>query len=110
MSDRDRALLAILAVGVALSWYSSLPKGLGWPSLASGRGPDQGGRKGAKKAPKGSTTSPSSSGATSGPGAAGDGVIDVSSPRVVSLEQYKREQAARAARAARAAKKNKPKP
>lgn len=104
MSDQDRALLALLGAGVLLAWWSQLPTGIGWPSLAGG-----GGKRGAQrgqdgpKAPR-PTLSPSAgtTGRPGGPGATGDGVIEVTNPRVrvLDLEEYKRLKARAAKRLA----------
>jgi len=111
MSDQDRALLALLGAGVLFAWWVHLPKGIGWPSLAGG-----GGRRGAAQPGQDGAATPApivprqsgGKGRAGAPGpAGGDGVIDVSNPkvRVLNLEEFRKLKARAAKRAADAAKK-----
>lgn len=103
MTSRDKEKLAIVALAgvVVWCWWGALPKGVGWPSLELSDGKDRGGPDKALPSPKGAKPAPSSGrGRTPGTGG-GDGVIDVTSPRVVSMEEYKKTRAKAAARAAK---------
>jgi hypothetical protein len=89
MKKQDETVLILLACGVGIAWLSSLRIGggaFGWPALASGdpkpaqkpepkREPNRQGNKPQKGRP-----SP-------------DNVIDVSNPRVIGLEEWKKRRA-----------------
>lgn len=89
MTKNDQTVLTLLAVGVGLAWLSSLRIGggaFGWPALASGDPkpaakptPE---RKPRKQGKKPQTGTPST-----------DNVIDVSSPRVIGLDEWKKRRA-----------------
>jgi hypothetical protein len=89
MTKNDQTVLTLLAVGVGLAWLSSLRIGggaFGWPALASGdpkpaakKTPERRANKQGNKPQKG-TPSP-------------DNVIDVSNPRVISVEEWKKRRA-----------------
>ena len=99
MNDRDRALLGLLGLGVLLTWWSSLPRGLTLrPGLGGDGGQDRGGRPTDPPRPKGATGGAGGLRSTD-PGTPGPGVIDVTNPKVVPLEEYQRRQRRRRARA-----------
>lgn len=111
MTNTDRQLLALLAVGVGLVWVSSLHFGdeFGWPGLTTGPStkgklPGKGSPGAPARPPKGSATQTSPNrqdGRQGGPAKPDDGVVvDVYGPKVISVEEWKAQKRERA-RAAR---------
>jgi hypothetical protein len=102
MTKSDRNVLAVLAVSVGIAWLASLRPGnaFGWPALTSGRLPDKEGGK----APKRPRSSSSTTGPAGGSGAGGKGppkkpdgiMIEVSNPKVISVEEWQKRHAAAA--------------
>jgi len=108
MTQTDRQLLALLAVGVGLVYVSSLHFGseFGWPGLTTGSGKSgrDGGKAAAKPPSKGAGTQKHpnrQNGRQGGPTKPDDGVVvDVSNPKVISVDEWKaRRKAIDAARA-----------
>ncbi len=109
MTDSDRNVLALLALGVGLAYLTSLHFGdaFGWPGLTTGPStkgklPGKGSPGAPARPPKGTATQTSPNrqdGRQGGPTKPDDGVVvDVYGPKVISVEEWKA-QKARAARA-----------